>query len=294
MRASQGNLKRGVIRLRNVQHFAGISWLRARYEITIDGEIVQHGALRLPDIAAGESETVEIAGLNPEAAPGEEAFLTVYFETAIDLGWAPKGFPVGWQQVALPTRRKRRAPRENTNGERTEVDFDTDGGLLTAIRFDGQTLLTTPPVLSLWRAPTDNDGLKLAPNQELKPLGRWRTWGLEHVTRARRPRPQQADVRRPRDDRARALRRRRRRHRDPAEHDVPLRRQRRRHHHRGHPRPEGARRPPAPRLRVRAPAPRSNSSSGSAAVRTSRIPTASSAPRSVATSRPSPTSTSPT
>ena len=63
------------------------------------------GALRLPDIAAGESETVEIAGLNPEAAPGEEAFLTVYFETAIDLGWAPKGFPVGWQQVALPTRR---------------------------------------------------------------------------------------------------------------------------------------------------------------------------------------------
>ena len=55
--------------------------------------------------------------------------------------------------------------------------------MLTAIRFDGQTLLTTPPVLSLWRAPTDNDGLKLAPNQELKPLGRWRSWGLEHVTR---------------------------------------------------------------------------------------------------------------
>jgi hypothetical protein len=29
-------------------------WLRARYEITIDSEIVQH-RLRLPDIAAGES-----------------------------------------------------------------------------------------------------------------------------------------------------------------------------------------------------------------------------------------------
>jgi beta-galactosidase len=183
MRASQGNLKRGVIRLRNVQHFAGTFWLRARYEITIDGEIVQHGALRIPEIAPGETETVEIAGLNPEAAPDEEAFLTVYFETAIDLGWAPKGFEVGWQQVALPTRRKRRAPRESNPGERTEVDFDTDAGLLTAIRFDGQTLLTTPPVLSLWRAPTDNDGLKLAPNQELKPLGRWRSWGLEHVTR---------------------------------------------------------------------------------------------------------------
>jgi beta-galactosidase len=38
-------------------------------------------------------------------------------------------------------------------------------------------------VLSLWRAPTDNDGLKLAPMQELKPLGRWRGWGLDSLTR---------------------------------------------------------------------------------------------------------------
>jgi beta-galactosidase len=37
LRASQGSLKRGVVRLRNVQHFADVSWLRARYEITIEG-----------------------------------------------------------------------------------------------------------------------------------------------------------------------------------------------------------------------------------------------------------------
>ena len=185
-----------------MQHFAGISWLRARYEITIDGEIVQHGALRLPDIAAGESETVEIAGLNPEARRARKR--------SSPCTSRPRSTSAGHRRGSRSAgnrsrcrRRKRRAPRENTNGERTEVDFDTEGGLLTAIRFDGQTLLTTPPVLSLWRAPTDNDGLKLAPNQELKPLGRWRTCGTRARHVRRRPRPQQADVRWPCDDRAR-------------------------------------------------------------------------------------------
>ena len=183
LRASQGSLKRGVVRLRNVQHFADVSWLRARYEITVDGEVVQHGALRLPAMAPGATESVEIAGLNPEAAPGEEAYLTVSFETARALPWAPEGFVVGWQQLALPTRRKRRAPATG-GGERAEVDLDTDNGLLTGMRIDGHALLTTEPELSLWRAATDNDGLKLAPNQELKPLGRWRSWGLDHLTRS--------------------------------------------------------------------------------------------------------------
>jgi beta-galactosidase len=183
LRASQGSLKRGVVRLRNVQHFADVSWLRARYEITIEGEVVQHGALRLPPIAPGETENVEIAGLNPEAAPGEEAFLTVHVETAAALPWAPEGFEVGWQQVALPTRRKRRAPSTRSERERVSVELDTEAGLLTGILFDGVVLLTSPPTLSTWRAPTDNDGLKLAPNQELKPLGRWRSWGLDRLER---------------------------------------------------------------------------------------------------------------
>jgi beta-galactosidase len=182
-RGSAGGLKRGIVRLRNVQHFADVSWLRARYEVTIDGEVVQHGALRLPDIAPGATETVEIAGLNPDAKPEEEAFVTIYFETAHDLPWAPRGFPVGWQQIELPIRREKRTARTPEYGGRVHVDFDTDQGLLTGVMLDGERLLTTPPLLSCWRAPTDNDGLKLFPDQERKPLGQWRSAGLEHLTR---------------------------------------------------------------------------------------------------------------
>ena len=78
-----------------MQHFADVSWLRARYEVTIDGEVVQHGALRLPDIAPGATENVEIAGLNPDARTEEEAFVTIYFETAHDLPWAMRALPAG-------------------------------------------------------------------------------------------------------------------------------------------------------------------------------------------------------
>ncbi|MGH8978999.1 MAG: glycoside hydrolase family 2 TIM barrel-domain containing protein, partial [Acidimicrobiia bacterium] len=146
IRASQGNLKRGVIRLRNAQHFADASWLRARYDIAIEGDIVQRGALRLPDLAPGATTTIEIAGLNPETGPGEEAFLTVYFETARDLPWAPSGFLVGWQQVALPTRRKKRAAATSAD-DRVEVDFDTEHGLLSGIGLSGFSLLTAEPGL---------------------------------------------------------------------------------------------------------------------------------------------------
>jgi beta-galactosidase len=51
------------------------------------------------------------------------------------------------------------------------------------VRVLDREVLAAPPTLSVWRAPTDNDGLKLAPLQELKPLGRWRSWDLDALTR---------------------------------------------------------------------------------------------------------------
>jgi len=174
-------LRRGGVRLRNVQHFSDISWLRARYEIAVAGDVVRRGTLRLPRIEPGAGATVELDGLAPEGAPGDEAWLTVRFETARDLPWAPKGFEVGWQQVELPVRKKKSLAVERASG--LVVELDEVRGTIGSLRLDDLELLVAPPVLSLWRAPTDNDGLKLAPGQELKPLGRWRAAGLDMLTR---------------------------------------------------------------------------------------------------------------
>jgi beta-galactosidase len=198
-RASERDLRRGRVRLRNVQHFTGLGWLRARYEIRVDGELAQRGRVVLPDIAPGREGVVEIPGLVPAAAPGHEGFLTLRFETARDLPWAPKGFEVAWQQLPLPVRRVRAATDDADDADEaatvtfekrddgaldvaagaTQATLSSSTGQLTSLRIGGHELLASSPRLALWRAPIDNDGLKLRPDQELTPLGRWRSWGLD-------------------------------------------------------------------------------------------------------------------
>ena len=141
-------------------------------------------------------------------------------------------------------------------GRRTSRSTSTPTtGCSRGIRLDGHSLLTAEPELSLWRAPTDNDGLKLAPNQELKPLGRWRAVGPRPPHAHRRPGAH--EVRHPT---ARVMSVRARYSGRDA--DAPIVQtnttylhgtRRQRHRHRGHPHPEAVRRPAAHRARVRAP-----------------------------------------
>jgi len=74
-----------------------------------------------------------------------------------------------------------RGPVTSVTGPDLDASVDIGTGALT-LRHGGSDLVETGPDLALWRAPTDNDGLKLASMQELKPLGRWRTAGLDALT----------------------------------------------------------------------------------------------------------------
>lgn len=69
-----------------------------------------------------------------------------------------------------------------------EAVIDTHTGLLSALSIGGAAVLAIGPRAELWRAPTDNDGLKLLPNQEfpgmaVKALVKWRRWGLDSLDR---------------------------------------------------------------------------------------------------------------
>ena len=147
---------------------------------------MQRGALRLPDLAPGATESVEIAGLNPEAVARRGG---VPHRLVRDRAASCRGHRPGSRSDGSRSRSRRGASGATATDDTqpasaVEVDFDTENGLLTGIRLGGHALLTTAPELSLWRAATDNDGLKLAPSQELKPLGRWRNVGLDHLTRS--------------------------------------------------------------------------------------------------------------
>jgi beta-galactosidase len=152
----------GGLEVRNAQHFVDLSWLRATWTVAADGEAIDEGDFVLPPLGPGERAVVP----SPSRAPDRrETWLTVRFLTAREQAWAPEGFEVGFAQVELSTSRERTWP----TGSRGTVELDDEGRLV-------HPLLASPPTLSLWRAPTDNDRIGGMGEQ-------WSAWGLDRLER---------------------------------------------------------------------------------------------------------------
>jgi beta-galactosidase len=161
------SLRAGRVELHNRQDFSDLSWLRAHFEVTVGGETVQSGELALPAMGPGQRGFVDLPDWNPSAWPAYgERWLTLRFATADIQAWAPAGFDVCWGQALLDAAVSSPAP-SLLDGHPVSVD---DAGELM------YPLLSTPPRLSLWRAPTDNDRIGGM-------AGRWQVWGVRQLER---------------------------------------------------------------------------------------------------------------
>ena len=158
------------------------------------------GHVDLPAIAPRSTAPVELGIERPAIGPGEEAWLTVEVVTRRATDWAPRGHVVGWHQFALPGRARppgRVAPDEpvdlrgsTVHAGAVTVDVDRRDAVLAAVHHDGAPVVVDAPRLALWRAPTDNDGLKLFlgrpdgwTDESDKPLAHWLEWGLDDLHR---------------------------------------------------------------------------------------------------------------
>jgi beta-galactosidase len=164
--------REGSLSLRNAQHFSDLAWLRACYEVSLDGEIVQQADVELPPLPPGETQALDLPDWQPlDASDTREAWLTLRFLTATDLPWAPEGFEVCWAQIPLGdpdgSASSDPAPAVAHDGPPAVVD---DAGLFV------HELLAAPPTLALWRAPTDNDRIGGM-------AARWEAWGLDRLER---------------------------------------------------------------------------------------------------------------
>jgi len=165
--ATEEDLRAGRLTLHNRQDFRDLSWLRGHVEVAIEGTLVHAGELRLPALGPGEQAVVDVPGLTELALDDGEAWLTVRFVTAEPEPWADAGHEVAWAQLALRPAPDRSATPAADAGPGAPVDGD---GLLV------HALLASPPRLSLWRAPTDNDRIPgLAAD--------WDALGLAHLER---------------------------------------------------------------------------------------------------------------
>jgi beta-galactosidase len=132
---------------------------RAEISVTIDGvPFWKHTATI--DVPPRQRQTITYDDI---IWPSEgEVTATIRWIARREMPWATNGQIVAWDQTMLRSRRWH-APLSDPSGTRPPAMIGLGD-------------------LSLWRAPTDNDGQRSGPLVDvLGPLRRWRRWGLEHL-----------------------------------------------------------------------------------------------------------------
>jgi len=183
------DLEKGKIRILNRYDFSDLSHLKIFWELSMDGEVIEHGQLPKLHTPPGNSEIVVVPFTVPKLKPGAECWLTVRFKLSHSTMWAEEDHEVGWTQFKMPfkppphpvvkpekmpTLRLSRSPSKITvSGEEFSLVFDKELGCIVSLIYRGTKLVKRGPALNVWRAPTDNDAPRLAP--------KWRAAGLDRV-----------------------------------------------------------------------------------------------------------------
>ena len=141
----------------------------------VDGVLIDERRITIPAIAPGATRVVSAAFRQPTLQRGEELVLRLVYELKRATDWAPRGHQVGFDEWIVarraPARRvrnaavvdaQRRGPTVDVTAGELALQFNADDGRLTGLSFGGRKLLAKGPALALWRAPTDNDGVKHA------------------------------------------------------------------------------------------------------------------------------------
>ncbi len=184
-----------MLEITNRRHFTPLNDLAADWTLRRDGAVCKRGKLPIPVLGPGCKVAVTVrTGIEPDA--GAEWTMDLNFRTNKSTWAVPAGHLVAWDQLQL----NRRPAQKNAPGKSvaalevayTEAaisvsagthrfSFSKKTGALDSLRIGSDELLAAPLRLNLWRAATDNDGLKLWSGQNNKPLGRWLAAGYHRI-----------------------------------------------------------------------------------------------------------------
>ena len=190
----------GIIRITNKQDFISLDWLTASWELTKNGEVIQLGKLIDLDIRPGESKIYKlpITKLNIESG---EYFINLYFFQREATRWSQAGHVVGWQQLTYRKSPQRYTQKNNYQTNLTMPFFESTGDVVKLstehahaifdkkigelVEFGNEkNVLIHGPKLNIWRAPVDNDGIKLLSDrseESWKVLAFWKSLGLPEL-----------------------------------------------------------------------------------------------------------------
>jgi beta-galactosidase len=193
VRVEAADLENGRFKIINKQYFTSLAWLRGEWELLVDGKSVRTGAL--PTLGLGPGDSIELT-FDISGVKSGEGFLNFRFYQREATLWAPADHEVAWEQIALPAQ-VAEVPVAPTSSTVTAEDrenqivlrmgnieavFDKTSGTLVQFGQHSSNRIVRGPLLNVWRAATDNDGIKLQGAQEWKALPKWLGLGLNHAS----------------------------------------------------------------------------------------------------------------
>ncbi|MBU3062531.1 hypothetical protein KO481_29425 [Nocardia sp. NEAU-G5] len=157
----------GRLTLRNERTFADLGDLAVTVAVATEAGTGPERTVAMPALAPGEKGVVELpTATSADLIGAGTVALHLYVRTATDTVWAAAGTELDVRQVVVRPQQTSYPAAPSAN---PVLDLD-DVGLLR------HPLLTTPPKLCVWRAPTDNDLSRFV-------RGRLLRTGLDTVTR---------------------------------------------------------------------------------------------------------------
>lgn len=168
-------LGNGKVRITNKRYFTDLSDLAARWELLADGGVFESGELPALDVAPGESSVFQCLENGESFVPtiGKKTIhLDLSFQTLEKTAWCDAGYEVAREQIEIQA-------GEQLLSKSRPLSVSVEDGRVS-IRCDGSVVLSELD-LNLWRACTDNDGVRGWTGQENKPMGQWQSAGFDRL-----------------------------------------------------------------------------------------------------------------
>jgi beta-galactosidase len=186
------------LEIHNRQDFSDTAWLSLEWTLLTDGEPVASGILEAPVCPPQESVTCSLPDLPLEEGKEHHWRLTwraanpkPFFDPGEEVAHAEIPISSSPKKTILPSGEPPQANREagllgiDTGVFSLQIEEST--GRWLSLKTPAGPLCACDPKPNLWRAATDNDGIKLWDGQDSKPLGRWLALGLDAVSEKQSP-----------------------------------------------------------------------------------------------------------
>jgi len=180
VRVETVDARRGRFRVQNRRWFTGLADLRGTWELLVDGVVKAQGALPALKAAPRQQQAITVKYPALTLPMAAEVHVNFRFFTRKATTWCEAGHEVAWQQhaVAAAAFKRTQAPKsvaaQSGKVELTSTptgwqvraasltfEVDRERGEIANLSRDGEIVLLRGPRLNVWRAATDNDGLKL-------------------------------------------------------------------------------------------------------------------------------------